>query len=844
MEDQSLPPHIGLQPQAVPTDQYKAPWNPRKLAGQGTLQLADALRGFSPDAEKAYQQLLPVYIGQQERKADQYNETHQFQNMMDLRAAVARGELPDYNNPWLRVRLNNLVAVTEARNGAKQAFNDLRNSSVFHGDSVADVNKFLTERLQPLMNGKDSWQAAAVAPVLAQEHDRILNEWTASRGAERMDEAHTATGATVLQSVSDHMGDSPIASPEGTQKLPGLIADLQTHYAHLTNVVDKATASKWISDAAFQAGRIYRSADLTRAILDGVQGQDGIQLSKLADNRAELGILPREIEQLTLADVRTHNEVMEQKAAGEALNLMQKAPEWQKAQGAASLMETKVPKEVLEKESPLVVAELYRRLAAVSADYQQNRNSQFMLTIEPSVGRAMREISEGKFDQNGYIKLGTVLGAAGDPGKNAMETVTRMWLQQRGIAEGITRPEAISQVTFAAQAGTLRTDMVMDLNARGLLDKSDTIKYMQLAAAVQADNGKGSPVVQSALAKLHRQVEAGYLNGDGLILPGRDTTEKMKLAVDGATDAFLQRYYTDLAQRPGWANASLEEQQKQTQDLVDWASKHAGGLTDAERMKRFPFEQQKDKPLNLFNPISDIGKLPKDEARIQAGDPMQIDRQTVKSLHHILSFDVEKPPLHKMLQWSEQNRDPLGDGVHSGQALLDRTLEMRSKQSFLPDEKWGNVDVTKGTVNGSRLAFTQMREEQKTWAGAMNRLQELKPVAVEAQQKLQQISNQFLKTGKIDHDTQQEANRLTLQYLAFLDLRKHLGYTPDEVKNMGEGAWRFAPMFANPLDLKQRGNEAAKNLGLPETLWPAFAAEQLRLLKAQRNQKPNPGDEQ
>lgn len=844
MSEQTLP-EYQLRPQAEPTNQYAHPevrMPPGYVQGKQLSQVAEALRGFSSDIGQIADRRYEAWRAGTERQADQYYATHQavLQNQQDLKGAVDRGELPQHANPWLQVRLTQDIARNQATTAQAAIYNDLKQQAAFHKDDPQAVSDFINSRFGQLAQQQNAWGIAAMQPLVQQAHAQMMSRWAEERGQERLNEAQQATGAAVIQSVNTHMGDTSVLAPEAAGKLPGLLADVQDRYNHLTNIVDKATASKWISDAAFEAGKIHRSADLTRQILDGVKGQDGIKLSDIAENKANLQILPREIEQLSLADERTHNELIEQKANTEALNLMTKAKGWMQEQGVTNPMEVKVPTDVLEKESPLVIANLYHRLAAVSSDYTENKNSQYMQTIEPAVGQAMREIADGHFDQNGYIKLGVVLSHAGDPGKNAMETITRMWLQQRGIAEGITRPESITQLTYMAQAGTLTTDKVFEMNSKGVLDKNDTIRYASIAAQVQADNGKNSPMVQSALEKLHRQVVAPFLADDGSILPGRDNTNKMLGAKNQATDAFLTRFYQDLAQKPGFVNAPPEEQKKQIQDLVDWASHTAGGMTDSEYMKKFTYQKESEKPLNRVSVVAPAQQTG-EEKRESAGDPMMMDSREVKSLSKILNFDVQHPPMHELVkQYPPQDRDPMWSRFDEGNNIIDRISYARDKQSFLSDDQWSKVDVKEGTVGGSRLGYLLMDGEAKQRDVALRHLQDMKPGVIAAQKRLAQISDQFAKTGKVDLETQQEAKTLAIRYLAFTDLRKRLGYTPDEVKEMGEGAWRSAPMFANPVDLQQHGEEAAKKLGIPESLMGAFAKAQLGLMKYERQHPYNP----
>lgn len=813
--------------------------------GKQLSQVSEALRGFSQDVGEIADRRYAAWRQATDRQADQYALTHAsvLQNQQDIKGAVDRGEIPQHANPWLMVRLKQDVARNEVQTAQAGIYNDLKQNGIFHQDDPNAVSNFINQKFGAMAQGRDGWQIAAMQPSVQQAHARMMEDWANVRGQERMEEAHTATGAGVLSAINNHMGDTSVLAPEAAQKLPGLLSDLQDHYNQLNNVVDKATASKWISEAAFQAGRIHRSADLTRSILDGVKGQDGLNLSKLAENKAELEVLPREIEQLSLADERTHNELIEQKANTETLGLMAKAKGWMQDQGVTNPMEVKIPKDVLEKESPLVIANLYHRLAEVSADYTQNKNSQFMATIEPAVGQAMKQIADGKFDQGGYMKLGTVLASAGDPGKNAMETITRMWLQQRGISEGITKAESIPQISYMIQAGTLTVDKVLDMNAKGILDKTDAMKYAGIAAQIQADSGKHTPMVESALEKLHRQVSAPFLADDGGILPGRDNSNKMLGAKNSSTDAFLSRFYSDLAQRPGWVNAPPEEQQKQVQDLVDWASHAAGGMTNTEYMKKFQYPHEQEKPLNRVDPISDVGKLSSDEKREQAGDPVVMDRQTVKNLGNVLSFDVKHPPVHEMLKYLPQNKDPMWEGWDKSQSVLDRIQYTRTMLPQLSDENWSTVDLKNKTVGGDgvagQMAYDMMNEEARQRDVALQSLQQMKPDVTQAQQRLTQISRDFARTGKVDFQTKQEANDLALKYLAYTELRKQVGYTPDEVKQMGEGAWRSAPMFANPVDLNQRGEETAKKLGVPEALMPSFIKSQLELIKYERHNPSN-----
>jgi hypothetical protein len=116
----------------------------------------------------------------------------------------------------------------------------------------------------------------------------------------------------------------------------------------------------------------------------------------------------------------------------------------------------------------------------------------------------------------------------------------------------------------------------------------------------------------------------------------------------------------------------------------------------------------------------------------------------------------------------------------------------------------------------------------------MARLQALKPEAAAAKQSLLTITTAYQQSGSITLDQQQQLKAAALTVLSFQELRDHVGYSPDEVKEAGEGAWRSMPMFANPLDLKERGPEAMKALGVKDFQAAPFYESQLRMMREVR----------
>lgn len=134
--------------------------------------------------------------------------------------------------------------------------------------------------------------------------------------------------------------------------------------------------------------------------------------------------------------------------------------------------------------------------------------------------------------------------------------------------------------------------------------------------------------------------------------------------------------------------------------------------------------------------------------------------------------------------------------------------------------------------------------EAELWKGGMAHLIALKPEAADAVQTIRTVSQQFGQTGKITPQQQADLRLSLIKVMAFQELREQIGYTPEEVKSAGAGAWRQMPMFANPLDLKTRGESVARMIGLQDFQFKAFRDSQMQLLKIIRETQANPQQQQ
>jgi len=150
-------------------------------------------------------------------------------------------------------------------------------------------------------------------------------------------------------------------------------------------------------------------------------------------------------------------------------------------------------------------------------------------------------------------------------------------------------------------------------------------------------------------------------------------------------------------------------------------------------------------------------------------------------------------------------------------------------------KRWGVKDVQ------NEREFAQ-RTEIARYNQLMARLQYMKPNAEAAIRHMEVIADLINKgettvdwRGNPRMDAREALFQAANEAELYLQLRRHLGYTAEEVKEMGRNAWKSVPMFANELDLKLRAEEVAKTLGLTDAQLPQLVAAQITLIKEIRN---------
>lgn len=873
MADSALP-EIPLTPQAKVTDQFAQPEIRRRLAGNQLVQLAGALKEFSSDAAQVFDQRTAAYQQQAQMQADQMALSHEavWRNQNDLKAAVARGDIPESANPWLMVRLRQDVARNEATTAQAGIYNDLRKSDVFHQDDPQAVSKFINDRFASLAQGRDAWSAAAMKPALDQAHARMMQQWTEQRGQERMDEARTAAGAALLQTVNNRMGDTPVTDPAAADKLPGLVSDSQQHYDHLLQVVDKATASRWISEAAFQAGRIHRSADLTRAILDGVKGQDGIKLSDLADNKANLEILPREVMELSVRDDQTKLAKVEAEKQLQVHTLWDIAGKRMKEQGLTDPWKVKFSFADMKDKMPEAWDEFQKELAASAAQAGQKFEVEGMFGAEDKLRSSNlygKTFSKSGIDPNEQNDLLTHLMTDYGPGGRRAGSEYDFMVRSHKMGTfiwGSTAPQThldlLDKINDPNTNPSEFQTYLRDLATNRRISEED----FKWAASHIAERGTGGPngLGESNTMQLRGvrdQIRAAFIdpnNPKGIPERDVDHDENYTLAIMGA-EKDAENDLTALRNNKDFKAMTPDQQRAKIAETVDRVAVAHGGWTSKQlieaRRNGDPAEQiglkqaqgrtGNPQPLPQAKPVEGNNKAPEKEptsasAILEKFDPASKSLQSYQKTALANYFISPAAGLlgisyHGMSQYNEQitniwkaGRDAPTPYVYEG-----------NQGAFLTAMRVAVPDYSKYTPGDQTMDQWADSEIQQANL-ARQRITNLKPVAEAARGELEGILNNPRQPVPGREDWFKA--RLRVVELAnyveeYSTLRKLVGFTPAEVKAGGSDAWKTMPMFINPREIDLHGEEVATSLGIKDTKDKAdFIAHQRHLTQLMRSQ--------
>jgi hypothetical protein len=150
----------------------------------------------------------------------------EYKNQQAWKEAVKNGDVKYGDNPWFMRGLKESVAAVEADKAANDLLNDYSQSDVQHSDDIKPVEDLIAQHFAPLKEGRDVDELRSMAPVLQDAANRLVQTHINRRSHERVEEASAAV-ASQIGSVFEQFRNSDIsAGTEGAKTLSAVLDDI------------------------------------------------------------------------------------------------------------------------------------------------------------------------------------------------------------------------------------------------------------------------------------------------------------------------------------------------------------------------------------------------------------------------------------------------------------------------------------------------------------------------------------------------------------------------------------------------------------------------------------------
>lgn len=313
-----------LQPQANPTNQFATP-NIVRGGGGSLLSLANSLRSLVPEIQGVMDRRTQAY--QQAGAAQATADKSRWKNVQDFKDAVARGEVPESQNPWYAIQTKQLLATDKMQQASETAMDAvLKNAKLRDSDNPDDIRNFVQQHMQSAASGMDPWEAEVAVPMAQQAVAGITNRQMNMRDGVRQIEQEHAAKRAILDNLK---GIDPNSPPEVKQVAQ---ENLQHLMGQLLLTSNKVKVNDWFKEAISDSAMDRRDVGMLQ-FYKGLKKEDGTPVPG-EDIRVHETQLGREIAQRKVQDMSVERE--KQAAISEKIvrsldsELGKQQQEWQK----------------------------------------------------------------------------------------------------------------------------------------------------------------------------------------------------------------------------------------------------------------------------------------------------------------------------------------------------------------------------------------------------------------------------------------------------------------------------------------------------------------------------------
>lgn len=491
-------PRVGLQPAARPVDTFAAP---EVRMGQGAAdgrtlgELAQALSQFNGNLST----VADRWIGASNARANEQGivDGATTKNQEAFKAAVARGDIKESDNPWYIEGIKQSWAQVQSRQAVQQ-FQVWYDSSpeaapIRSADNPAEVDAAFDEKVGPILRTFDTHQIAAVLPELQQSKHSLTQNHLARRSQERVVEreqlyqnvqrSNVSAVSAGITALHDLEGDSHAEELLGTAA-----ASVQATLDQAATSMDRSALLKNTVSALFDRAEHGADPRMARAIMDRVKS-DGKTLTDLFEpqlDNHELRVSQLAAHRWTQQNA-AQNQLLKNMTEGFLESTIQRPPsEWMAAINSAPL-------------------QLRTNLANVLNNYGKDVEGILSTSVESRVrDSVLNSLSKGTVPTqaewmapSGPFMLYTLV-------KNPKEY---MGLLDQSKWPKETQPAVFLEVTDTVRKnnGVLPFEHLQGLIQAGKVSKSDADEWVKLSPGLNSKNpltpflgdiGRGDDIIQ------------------------------------------------------------------------------------------------------------------------------------------------------------------------------------------------------------------------------------------------------------------------------------------------------------------------------------------------------------
>jgi hypothetical protein len=862
---------IGLQPVAQPTNQF---YHPEVRQGTGAssdlIGLAQGLSALEPSL-MGVAGTLDNWQTQREQALRQqmHGEVQKLgiKNKQDLMAAVKAGKIPWSDNPWAMVGLKESVARVEADRASRELFDQYSRDPIQSNDSPSQVEAWASQKLSPLLQGKDPYEMAVLGPAVEDATNRLVTYHIEQRAQQRKQEL-VATKQAELSAMLD-------AVP--ADATPDQLSAVQAHIAQWADdaagYIPREVLNATIADTAKDYALSSQRPEVFNTVLGSIKTTGGKTLADTAQNR--------------LMDEEIHSQLTAKQAENYRLSLAQH--QQQMKAFASATMDVANAKLVAYRQAhpgvqasfadvgfdldyvdqmqakgldPDFADSLRQALLTREGQYQdqagrvqQKKKQEDQTQLDQLSGNFMAALSQ-------KVQAGQKLTAA-DIIPFAMKAQSLGGMSAASDMERLgydfgrldprpeSDPEALDHLRRTwAEGKPVGGDLASLWNKLTPKDQADWADkaHTQIKTGSASPSGTASGTTLTAsVSSLKDRILYGYRTRANLGLKDFPDSDQYTAAVDSANagEMVFRQAYDEYLNSPEGQTASTLQKIDTIHQLEDKTAKMFGGPSREEFAKASISAVEANKAKAAEKPV--VQEKPTQFPAIEEAAKSEPLLKLVG--HPALEFLPQIGITPATLDKDRGNLKAIGTSawdnwMHTGGTDPSDPLNQYFRSLAAPFAKYpipyASASQNRNMLNGAKLDPVVAREKAVQFRQAL-KAQMIQSGTIEHFQKMMETFQKRGQDGQffITPEEKKTLYAYAEQIQRYALLTTDAGIDVQEAKQMGPGAYMTLPMFATEDEFRAKRDEVAKELGLTQETAPAWGDRQLELIRRIQNRSLN-----